>query len=149
MEVPSGVNVDWHSYLPSMQLGQEIYYLHHVVIFYINSFFFYSIAPSRPPTNVQVPTISQRQIELVWAPPPMDQQNGIIRRYIVNITSQDGGEELITYSQTTSTLVQNLHPFTTYTCSVSAETVAPGPFSPPVVIQTPEDGKVYCFWINL
>ena len=91
---------------------------------------------------MQVPTINPQQLELVWAPPPMDQQNGIIRRYIVNVTSADGGEELITYSQTTSTLVQNLQSFTTYFCSVSAETVAPGPFSPPVVVQTAEDGEV-------
>ena len=73
----------------------------------------------------------------------MDKQNGIIRRYIINVTSVDDGEELITYSQTTSTLVQNLHPFTTYACSVSAETVNPGPFSPPIVVQTPEDGKIF------
>ena len=89
---------------------------------------------------MQVPVINPRQVELVWAPPPMDQQNGIIRRYIINVTSVDDGVELIAYSQTTRTLVQNLHPFTTYFCSVSAETVAPGPFSPPIVIQTPEDG---------
>ena len=106
------------------------------------SVLFYTLAPSQPPVNVQIPTINQRQIELVWAPPPMHQQNGIIRRYIVNITSMDGGEELITYSQATTTLVQNLHPYTTYVCSVSAETVAPGPFSLPVVVQTPEDGKL-------
>ena len=104
---------------------------------------FFSSAPSQPPTNVQVPVINPRQVELVWAPPPMDQQNGIIRRYIINVTSVDDGEELITYSQTTSTLVQNLHPFTTYACSVSAETVNPGPFSPPIVVQTPEDGKIF------
>ena len=89
---------------------------------------------------MQVSTLYSRQVELVWAPPPMDQQNGIIRRYIINVTSVDDGVELIAYSQTTSTLVQNLHPFTKYFCSVSAETVAPGPFSPPIVIQTPEDG---------
>ena len=105
---------------------------------------FFSSAPSQPPTNVQVSVINPRQVELVWAPPPMDKQNGIIRRYIINVTSVDDGEELITYSQTTSTLVQNLHPFTTYVCSVSAETVNPGPFSQPIVVQTPEDGKVFC-----
>ena len=99
-------------------------------------------APSQPPTNVQVPTINPRKVELVWAPPPMDQQNGIIRRYIVNITNNDSGEEMITHSQTTSTLVQNLDPFTTYTCSVSAETVAPGPFSSAIMFQTAEDGKI-------
>ena len=83
-----------------------------------------------------------RQVEVVWAPPPMTQQNGIIRRYIVNVTSVDGGEELITYSQATTTLVQNLDPFTTYACSISAETVSQGPFSPPIVFRTAEDGEV-------
>ena len=76
-------------------------------------------------------------------PPQMQQQNGIIRRYIVNLTSIAGGRQLITYSQATTTLVHNLHPFTNYTCSVSAETVAPGPFSPAVIVQTLEDGKVF------
>ena len=89
-----------------------------------------------------VSAVYSRQVELVWALPPMAQQNGIIRRYIVNVTSVDGGEELITYSQSTRTLVQNLHPFTTYVGTVSAETVAPGPFSPPIVFQTAEDGEV-------
>ena len=120
--------MDQHSYLPSSEVACLC-----VGIF---------TAPSQPPSNVQVPTINPREVELVWAPPAMDEQNGIIRRYIVNITSADSREELITYSQTTSLVVQNLHPFTTYTCSVSAETVAPGPFSPPVVVQTPEDGKL-------
>ena len=99
-------------------------------------------APFQTPANVQVSTITPQQVELLWAPPPIDQQNGIIRRYIVNITSADNGEELIIYSQTTSVTVQNLDPFTTYACSVSAETVAPGPFSSAIMFQTAEDGKV-------
>ena len=102
--------------------------------------YFHSSAPSQPPSNVQVPTINPREVVLAWAPPPMDQQNGIIRRYIVNITTNDSGEELITYSQTTTALVLNLDPFTTYTCSVSAETVALGPYSSAIMFQTAEDG---------
>ena len=100
----------------------------------------HSSAPSQPPSNVEVPTINPREFELLWVPPPMDQQNGIIRRYIVNITTNDSREELITYSQTTTALVLNLDAFTTYTCSVSAETVAPGPFSSAIMFQTAEDG---------
>ena len=83
-----------------------------------------------------------RAVMLAWTPPQMQQQNGIIRRYIINLTSIADGTELIIYSQTTTTLVHNLRPFTNYTCSVSAETVAQGPFSPPVLVQTPEDGKI-------
>jgi len=81
----------------------------------------------------------------MWMPPQMQHQNGIIRRYIVNLTSIAGGRQLITYSQANTIHVRNLHPFTTYTCSVSAETVAPGPFSPAVLVQTPEDGKILWF----
>ena len=132
-------------YLFAFQCGLKVT-LHCILLWVLENriVLFYHLAPSQSPVNVQVPTINQRQIELVWAPPPMDQQNGIIRRYIINVTSVDDGEELITYSETTSTLVQNLHPFTTYACSVSAETVATGPFSLPVVIQTPEDGEIVC-----
>ena len=93
--------------------------------------------------NIQVFATYSRTVELVWTPPPMQQQNGIIRRYIVNLTSTSDGRQLIRYSQATTTLVHNLHPFTNYTCSVSAETVAPGPFSPAVLVQTPEDGKIF------
>ena len=102
-----------------------------------------SPAPSQPPTNIEVPVTYSRAVRLVWTPPEIQQQNGIIRRYIVNLTSIADGRELIIYSQTTTILVQNLHPFTNYTCSVSAETVAPGPFSPAVMVQTLEDGKVF------
>ena len=93
--------------------------------------------------NVQVVATYSRTVEFVWTPPPIQQQNGTIRRYIVNLTSVSGGRELITYSQATSTLVHDLHPFRNYTCSVSAETVAPGPFSSAVLFQTPEDGKIF------
>ena len=99
-------------------------------------------APSQPPVNVVVSALYSRQVEVVWEPPSMAQQNGIIRRYIVNITSVDSGEELIAYSQATTTLLQNLDPFTSYACFISAETVAPGPFSSPIVFRTAEDGEV-------
>ena len=91
---------------------------------------------------MKVPTIYSQEAKIAWAPPPSDQQNGILRRYIVNVTSADSGEELIAYSQATTTLVQDLDPFTTYFCSVSAETVAPGPFSLPVMFRTAEEGEV-------
>ena len=41
----------------------------------------------------------------------------------------------------TSLRVSPLHPFYTYTCIVAAVTVGLGPYSAPVVVQTPEDGN--------
>ena len=89
--------------------------------------------------------IHSRSAEFAWAPPQMNHRNGIIRRYIVAITTADGLQELVTYSREPATLVENLHPFKNYSCSVSAETVAPGPFSPAILVQTLEDGKDLSF----
>ena len=91
--------------------------------------------------DIEVSAIHSRSAEFAWVPPPMNHQNGIIRRYIVVLTTADGLQELVTYSKETATLVDNLHPFKNYSCSVSAETVAPGPFSPAILVQTLEDGK--------
>lgn len=75
-------------------------------------------------------------------PPPTDQQNGVIQRYVVNVTSGGTGEQLLLHSSNSSISVHNLHPFTTYYCSVAAETVAVGPFSLSVQVITPEDGML-------
>ena len=38
------------------------------------------LAPSQPPVNVVVSAIYSQQVEVVWEPPSVDEQNGIIRR---------------------------------------------------------------------
>ena len=44
-------------------------------------------------------------------------------------------------SQTTSIVVQSLHPHYTYQCAVSAVTVSEGPYTETVAIETLEDGE--------
>ena len=48
---------------------------------------------------------------------------------------------LTSLGPSTSLVVQGLHPHYMYECSVSANTIATGPYSDTVLIQTPEDSK--------
>ena len=99
--------------------------------------------PTGTPTNVQVVAISSSSIRLTWEPPRQEDQNGIIVAYNITITEAETGR--VTYFRkegTGSLLIVNfLHPFYTYQCSISAETVGPGPpaFAS---VTTHQEGKV-------
>ena len=67
-------------------------------------------------------------------------QNGIIRRYIINITRIDTGEMESYTSQDFSIILQVL-PFRRYLVSIAAVTVDTGPFSEYLTVEMPEDGK--------
>ena len=71
-----------------------------------------------------------------------EERNGIIRRYVINITELNSGTEYQLENTSTEITVQNLHPFYQYSYSVAAETVALGPFTPSAIIEMPEDGKL-------
>ena len=75
-----------------------------------------------------------------WDPLPSAQQNGIIRQYRVTILDIVGEARVITTTETSVNVVA-LSPFTMYTCTVAAETIAVGPSTLPVQIVTPQDGK--------
>ena len=45
-------------------------------------------------------------------------------------------------SQTTALHISNLHPFYTYTLTVAAVTIGPGPYGLMLTVQMPEDGTV-------
>ena len=85
--------------------------------------------PSGTPTNVQGVTISSTSIRLTWEPPLPGDQNGVIQAYNITITEvptgrmmyfrEDGMDSLLT--------VNSLHPYYTYQCSISAETIGSGP----------------------
>ena len=77
----------------------------------------------------------------MWSPPPTSQQNGLIVHYVVNVSSKERKEIFRFNSVLPNFVVHSLHPFTSYSCAVAAETIAVGPFSAPVQIATPEDGK--------
>ena len=98
-------------------------------------------APSAPPEEVQVLAVDSKTLELMWQPPDNRSRNGIIQRYHINITELDTQSTFLLETTALSVVVDNLHPYYSYSCSVAAETVELGPFSVVIVITLPEDCK--------
>jgi hypothetical protein len=89
---------------------------------------------------VVVSALESRSFHVDWAPPPIEATNGILRKYVVNLTALDSETERIFEARNTSLEIRNTHPHTEYLVSVSAYTVHRGP-SAILEIHTPEDGK--------
>ena len=103
------------------------------------------IEPSGAPTDVSVTANSPYSITITWTQPVADLMNGDLTGYIISVTR---GDTLVAVQHTTlsdTTLsVSGLHPYTTYICTVAAQTsVGTGPFSHRALIQTPQTGKLY------
>lgn len=102
-----------------------------------------SIAPTAPPSNIQVTVLGPYSVHLTWEMPPAQYRNGIIRRYEINITRVGIGQETL-QSSTTNITIPNLRASTMYRFSVAAYTVELGPFSQPdIEVETDVDGKIY------
>lgn len=100
----------------------------------------YIAVPTGPPTSFSTSAAGSRSITLSWRPPQSDQQNGILRYYLVTLTSA-----LPTMARNVSALLSNitisgLRPFTPYFCTVSVATIGLGPSTAAERILTPEDG---------
>ena len=101
----------------------------------------FSLAPSGPPLNVAIRTVNSTTIQVTWAPPAPENQNGIITLYNINVTVSPTNGGFTLNTSTTSLNVTGLHPHYTYTFAVTAVTIRPGPYSEPQAITTPEDCK--------
>lgn len=86
--------------------------------------------------------LTPRSAVLSWQAPLLEDRNGIIISYTINLTSLNTGLTQQLISTTTNLTLTNLAPFTTYTCIIAASTaIGLGPFSNTINIQTPETGK--------
>ena len=86
-------------------------------------------------------SVNSRALILTWSPPPPEDRNGIIRKYLINISAVESGEHFYQLtSNTTAVVVDGLHPYYTYSCIVAALTVGTGPFTEVSTVQLPEDG---------
>ena len=84
-----------------------------------------------------------RSATVTWGPPPDDDLNGVIIRYIINVTVVGTGQSFQLTSTTTSLTVTTLTPYTTFICIIAAVTsVGIGPFSAQFTLITPQDGKL-------
>ena len=86
--------------------------------------------------------VDPRSITLAWSAPSLKDRNGDIRQYLINITEIDTGNSWQVTAVDSFTTVESLHPFYSYSIIVAAETVALGPFTSPIIVEMPEDGKI-------
>ena len=96
--------------------------------------------PTSAPVHLQGRAMNSTAIQVQWEPPPLADQNGVIRSYIVNISVAETGSSFQQTSETTALYISNLHPFYTYTLSVAAVTIGQGPYGLVLTVQMPEDG---------
>lgn len=97
-------------------------------------------APTSPPEDVMATAPSSTSISFTWSPPPTNSQNGVIREYRINITEVETGTVFYHTATTTSITISSLHPYYTYNCTITAYTVATGPYTEVVTVRTLEDG---------
>ena len=96
--------------------------------------------PSSAPVHLQGSAVNSTTIQLQWGPPPLADRNGVIRSYHINISVAETGSVFRLTSVTTAWNILNLHPYYTYTITVAAVTIGPGPYSVALTIRMPEDG---------
>ena len=101
-------------------------------------YFTHSLAPSDPPQSVRGVPTSSRSISLSWQPPSTP--NGAISAYYIIITELNTSISETVTTQNLEKQVIRLHPYYTYSIRVAAVTVAEGPYSSPIQIQTYQDG---------
>ena len=109
------------------------------ILFYIIPYV-YIIVPTAPPSLTTYYVVDSTSLFLSWNAPPVDQQNGVIRHYILALTELDTGFMLNHSTAENSFTFTSLHPSYTYQFEVAAFTIDSGPFSASVTLQTFEDG---------
>ena len=104
----------------------------------------YFSVPVGSPEITAAAAVDPMTVYLTWNPPRLDEQNGIINHYLVNITATHphvGGSFQQTCTRV-SCNITHLHPYQTYQFAVSAVTIGPGPYSGIYTVTTLEAGKL-------
>ena len=104
---------------------------------------FQSAAPSSSPMVTVTSVINSRTVLMQWTPPPAEDHNGVITKYIVNVTSKNTGAYRQLNITGTSAVIVDLVASFTYYLSVSAYTVDTGPYSQYATITLPQDGELH------
>jgi len=82
----------------------------------------------------------------MWTPPAEEHQNGIVVRYLINVTVAGTGDMFQLFSNTNN-ITARLMPFTMYTIVLAAENSAGiGPYTRFVSIWTEEAGNTLLFF---
>ena len=114
----------------------------HTLITYLLFVFFLSSVPTGPAQDLNITVVSSDQALIMWEAPVLEDQNGVISGYTINVTLVRTGQSFQRTSTTTAFLLDGLLPFTTYTCSVAAMTsVGVGPYTIAASFITEEAGE--------
>ena len=105
--------------------------------------------PSSSPEHLSGVPVSSTSIRLTWDPPLLEHHNGEIDGYLVNITEVATGIFTQHFSNQTQITIDNLHPFYTYHCYVTAVTVGEGPYTDLVIVITDEAGNFACVGVQI
>lgn len=100
--------------------------------------------PSSAPVNVIFIFINARTLVIQWGLIPLSNRNGIIMYY--EILLNVGGKTYIYKTSERNITIENLQPSYTYNVSVAAFTNSRGPFSEPISITMPDDGKTFMLY---
>ena len=100
------------------------------------------VAPSGPPQDLAVHSITSSSLQLTWELPSPEEQNGLVQSYDIVVFEIDTDTTKSVYQdfQHHSVHVSDLHPYYHYELSVAAFTVGLGPYAS-TTIQTKQDGK--------
>ena len=82
------------------------------------------VLSSSAPVSLNKTTISPRNVVLKWEPPPPEDRNGLIVAYYLNITKLGSNVVQQFTTSNISITINNLKPYTYYSCIVSAATSA-------------------------
>ena len=85
--------------------------------------------PTGAPLSVEAVAVSSSSIRITWNPPLPEQQNGVIRSYYINVTELPTGivREIVAHGDESIEIVNLLHPYYVYECTIAAFTVGLGP----------------------
>lgn len=107
------------------------------------SLLLHRLVPSGPVVNLTIEVTSSTSLFLRWEPPELEDQNGIIIGYVVNVTAVETGMTFQLSSSDSSLMATGLRPFTTYICRIAAITaVGVGPYSIAITAVTQQDGEL-------
>ena len=132
--------------LPQLELWTKVGWWFYFFLLLLTGPIFPAV-PTGFPQNVTVVRTTSRAIELEWEPVPIDQRNGDITHYEIELNqimfSEEPGSELRSTSEPRlSTNLTGLQAFVEYTVRVRAVNSAGfGPFSPNVTAMTLTDSK--------
>ena len=96
--------------------------------------------PTGPPQEVTALNVTSTTLTLTWTPPLLEDANGMVRYYRIQIVEVETGKVFDLTSNVTYIYAYELHPYYTYECSIAAFTINLGPYSNVITVQLAEEG---------